>query len=176
MLNKKGDVFATDSISPYIYFIGSKTDKLEVFIKSDLFSSLQGATFTPDEKMMFVADYGKGIFKIEMQTKQITQLKPNKNVTLLGLDGFYFHQGKLIGIQNGINPQRIVSFTLNPQATEIIDFSTLEANHPDFNEPTLGAIVGNELFYVANSQWIGQRKAELKSDKLKNPVILKLKL
>lgn len=177
VLNKKGEVFATDSISPYIYFIDSTTDKLEVFIKSDLFSSLQGATFTPDEKTMFVADYGKGVFKIEMQTKQITQLKPAKNVTLLGLDGFYFHNGKLIGIQNGINPQRVVSFTLNPQATEITGFAPLEANHSDFNEPTLGAIIGNELFYVANSQWeLVNEKAELQTDKLKNPVILKLKL
>ncbi len=177
VLNKNGDVFATDSVSPGIYFIDSQTDKLEVFIQSNLFSSLQGAAFAPDEKMMFVADYGKGIFKIDMQTKQITQLKPAKNVTLLGLDGFYFHRGKLIGIQNGIKPQRVVSFTLNPQATEITGFALLEANHPDFNEPTLGAIIGNELFYVANSQWeLVNEKAELQNDKLKNPVILKLKL
>jgi hypothetical protein len=177
VLNKKGDVFATDSISPYIYFIDSKTDKLEIFVKSDLFSSLQGAAFTPDEKTMVVADYGKGIFKIEMQTKQITQLKPASNVTILGLDGFYWHRGKLIAIQNGINPQRVVSFTMNPQMTQIIDFETLEANHPNFNEPTLGVIIGNELFYIANSQWeLVNEKAELQSEKLKNPVILKLKL
>jgi hypothetical protein len=142
-----------------------------------LFSSLQGAAFTPDEKTMVVADYGKGIFKIEMQTKQITQLKPASNVTILGLDGFYWHRGKLIAIQNGINPQRVVSFTMNPQMTQIIDFETLEANHPNFNEPTLGVIIGNELFYIANSQWeLVNEKAELQSEKLKNPVILKLKL
>ena len=177
VLNSKGDVFATDSVSPYIYAIDSKQDKLEVFIKSDLFGSLQGAALTPDGKTMFVADYSKGIFKIEMANKKITQLKPAQNVTLLGLDGFYFHNGKLIGIQNGSNPQRVVSFSMNPQATEITGFTILEANHADFNEPTLGVIIGNELFYVANSQWeLVNQKGELQNDKLKNPVILKVKL
>lgn len=152
-------------------------DKLEVFLKSDLFSSLQGLTFTPDEKTMFVADYGKGIFKIEMKTKQITQLKPAANITLLGLDGFYFYKGNLIGVQNGIDPQRIVRFQMNPQATEITKFTSLEVDHLDFNEPTLGVIIDDELFFVANSQWsLVNEKAELQIEKLKNPVVLKLKL
>lgn len=177
VLNKQGDVFATDSISPYIYFIDSKSDKLEVFIKSDLFSSLQGLTFAPDEKTIFVADYGKGIFKLDMQNKTINQLKPASNITLLGLDGLYFHNAKLIGIQNGINPQRVVSFKLDHSANEIIDYNLLEANHIDFNEPTLGVIIGDELFYIANSQWeLVNEKAELQIEKLKNPVILKIKL
>lgn len=176
-LNQKGDVFITDSVSPNIYFIDSTQDKLELFLKNDIFTSLQGADFSADEKTMFVADYGKGIFKIDLQTKQLTQLKPAKNVTLLGLDGFYFHNGKLIGIQNGINPNRVVSFTLNPQATEITGFTTLEVGHPDFNEPTLGVIIDGELFYVANSQWaLVNEKAELQTDKLKNPVVLRLRL
>ncbi len=177
VLTDNGDVFATDSVSPNIYFLDQKSDKLELFVKSDLFSSLQGPALTPDGKHLFVADYGKGIFRIETATKKITQLKPAAKVTLLGLDGLYYHDGKLIGIQNGINPQRVASFSLNPQATEITGFTALETNHPDFNEPTLGTIIGDELFFVANSQWeLVSEKAELQTEKLRNPVVLKLKL
>ncbi len=177
VLNQKGEVFASDSVSPYIYFIDSTTNKLVVWIKNDSFSSLQGMALTADEKTMWVADYSKGIFKIEMATKRIIQLKPAQNVTLIGIDGLYLFRGKLIGIQNGTNPQRVVSFSINPEATQITGFTTLEANHPDFNEPSLGVIIGTSLFYIANTQWeLVNEKAELQTEKLKNPVILKLKL
>lgn len=175
VLNKKGSIFATDSFSPNIYFIDSKTNKLEVFLKSDLFNSLQGLTFTPDEKYLFVADYSKGIFKINMVTKEISQLKPAPNVTLLGIDGLYFQQNKLIAIQNGTAPNRIISFALNSQMNEITDFTVLEANHQDFNEPTLGLFIGKDFYFVANSQWgLVDEKATLQTNKLKNTVILKL--
>lgn len=177
VLNKRGDVFATDSVSPYIYFIDSKTNKLEVFLKNDSFSSLQGMAFTPDEKTMFVADYSKGIFKINVATKEILQLKPAQNVMLVGIDGLYLHQGKLIAIQNGSNPNRVLSLAMNSAATEITGFTTLEANHPDFDEPSMGVFIGKELYFVANTQWsLVNEKAELQIDKLKNPVVLRLKL
>lgn len=177
VLNKNGDVFASDSSSPYVYFIDSKTDKLEVLVKSDVFTSLQGLAFSGDEKSLFVADYGKGIFRIDLDSRAVTQLKPAENVTLLGIDGLYFLDGKLIAIQNGINPQRVVRFSLSPGSNEITAFETLEANHPDFNEPTLGVVIGKEFFYIANSQWeLVNDKAELQTEKLRNPVILKLKL
>ena len=66
VLNQKGEVFASDSVSPYIYFIDSTTNKLVVWIKNDLFSSLQGMALTADQKNMLVADYSKGIFKIDL--------------------------------------------------------------------------------------------------------------
>lgn len=101
-ITKNGDVFATDSVSPKIFFIDSKKDKLEGFLESDSFFSLQGLAFSPDEKYLFVADYSKGISKIETNTKKIEQIIPAENVTLLGIDGLYFYKGNLIAIQNGI--------------------------------------------------------------------------
>jgi hypothetical protein len=50
-------------------------------------------------------------------------------------------------------------------------------NHAAFNEPTLGVVVGKELFYVANSQWGSFDKEVIwPADKLKEPVILRLDL
>jgi hypothetical protein len=177
ILNKKGDVFASDSVSPYLFVIDSDTNKLEIFLKHDSFSSLQGMTLTPDEKTMFVADYSKGIFKLDLATKEFVQLKPAPNVALIGIDGLYLHQGKLIAIQNGTNPNRVIRLSMNPAQTEITGFTTLEANHPNFDEPSLGVLVGQDLYFVANTQWsLVNEKAELQTDKLQNPVILRLKL
>jgi sugar lactone lactonase YvrE len=174
-LDEAGNVFATDSASPNIYRIDAKKDVMETFITSDLFASLQGITGGANANEIFVADYAKGIFRIDLTTKAITQLKPDANVTLLGIDGLYFHRGRLIAIQNGITPNRVAAFTI--EGERITTTTVLEANHPDFLEPTLGVISGDDFYFVANSQWpLVNEKAELQTEKLREPVILKLKL
>ncbi len=176
-IHKNGDVYATDSVSPHIYKIDTKTDSLEIFLKSENFSSLQGITFNKNYSELFVADYSKGIFKISLSNKTYKQLKPASNITILGIDGLYFYKNKLIAIQNGTRPNRVVELALDDSQSKIISFKALEANHSDFEDPTLGTIVNNQFYYVANSQWnFFGRDGKLQRDKLKNPVILKLRL
>lgn len=174
---KNGDVYASDSVSPNIYRITSEKDELEIFLTSEYFSSLQGLAFSPDEKILFAADYPKGIFRIEMKEKKIAQIKPDANTNLIAIDGLYFHRGNLIAIQNGFRPHRVARLFLNKDFSRITKSETLEANHADFNEPTLGAIVGDNFYFIANSQWnLFDDNNKLAEDKLKEPVILRLKL
>jgi sugar lactone lactonase YvrE len=176
-IDKTGKVYATDSVAPVIYTIAPGGNSLEVFLRGPDFNSLQGLGFTKDEKVLFVADYSKGIFRIDMASKAITQIKPSQYVTLLGIDGLYFRGGNLIAVQNGVNPRRVVHITLNRDKTGALASRTLEANHPDFFEPTLGVLVENNFYYVANSQWpLVNEKGVLDKEKLREPVILKLAL
>ncbi len=177
VLAKNGDVYASDSVSPNIYRIDSKTNKLEIFLSSDNFASLQGLAFSPDEKFLFAADYSKGVFRVDLKDKKILQIAVDKNTNPIAIDGLYFHQGSLIVIQNGFRPHRVARFVLNKDFTRITKSETLEANHADFNEPTLGVLVENDLYYIANSQWnLTNERGTLAEDKLKEPVILRLKL
>lgn len=174
-IDQRGNVFATDGASPNVYRIEAGKNELELFLKSDLFVSLQGITAGSNRNEIFVADYAKGIFRIDLITKAITQMKPDPNVTLLGTDGLYFYRGKLITIQNGITPNRVAAFTV--AGDRVTNTAVLEANHADFLEPTLGYIDGDNFIYVANSQWpLVNEKAELQTEKLRNPVILRLNL
>lgn len=177
IIAKNGDVFASDSVSPNIYRIDSRKDELEVFLTSDSFSSLQGLAFSTDEKYLFAADYSKGIFRIEMKNKQIKQIAFDQNTNPIGIDGLYFHRGNLVAIQNGFRPHRVARFFLNKMRDAVTKSETLEANHADFNEPTLGVKVGNDFYYIANSQWaLTNENGTLAEDKLKEPVILRMKL
>jgi len=176
-LDRSGRVYITDSISPVIHTIDPNGKALETFIRDDAFSSLNGITFDTSGKTLYVSDYTNGIFKIDVPSKKFVQIKPSRTVTLIGIDGLYFFRGDLIATQNGVSPQRVVRFSLNPEKTEITASRTLEANHPDFLEPTLGVIVKGDLFYVANSQWpLIDEKGVLAKARLREPVILKLKL
>ena len=59
MLNSKGDVFASDSITPGIYKLNRESDSLELFLANDAFVNPQGLAFSADEKRLFMADYLK---------------------------------------------------------------------------------------------------------------------
>ena len=54
----------------------------------------------------------------------------------------------------------------------------LEANNALFDEPTLGVVVGDEFYYVADSQWgaLDRKGALVASHPLREVVVLKLKL
>jgi sugar lactone lactonase YvrE len=175
---RNGDVWATDSVSPAIYRINPTRDEIEPFLVDKSFVSLQGLTFTPDEKHLFVADYSQGIFSVEMATKKIKWLAPAGEVVALGVDGLYFHQGKLIGVQNGTNPQRVVRFSLSKDYLRLTAAETLEANHADFNEPTLGVLVGRDFYFVANSQYemVDEKGEAGAPEKWREPVVLRLRL
>jgi hypothetical protein len=178
VLNSRGDVFTSDSLSPAIYILDHRTDRLELFLESEAFVNPQGLAFDSGERHLFMADYLKGLFVINMRTKAYSTVAPGPRTTLLGLDGLYFHRGKLIGVQNGVSPNRLVELTLNGSLTAVARFAGLEANNPAFDEPTLGVLSGRTLFYIANSQWgaIDEKGKLAPNEKLNETIVLKLKL
>ncbi len=175
-LNAAGDVFATDSITPAIYVVRHGTEDLEQFFAGGPFVSPQGLDFTPDQKHMFVADYSQGLFVVDLETKRITNLTSDS--TLLGIDGLYFHKGSLLGVQNGVNPQRLILLSINKELTRVDHCETIEANNPVFDEPTLGVLVKDDFYFIANSQWgaIDANGHLAAANKLKDPTVLRLKL
>ena len=54
----------------------------------------------------------------------------------------------------------------------------IEANNPVFDEPTLGVLADDALFYIANSQWamIDDKGVLAAAEKLSDPIVLRLNL
>ena len=121
-------------------------------------------------------DYAKGVF--DSQTKRYTPLAPAPDSTMLGIDGLYFYRGGLVAVQNGVSPQRVVRLFLSADATSIERFETVAANDPVFDEPTLGVLVKDRFYFIANSQWgaVDEQGRLAPPEKLKEPVVLKLRL
>ena len=179
VLNSAGDVFTSDSIAPAIYVLRKGQEELELFLKDDAFINPQGLAFSADEKFMFMADYLKGLFIIDARTKAISLATPPERATILGIDGLYYYNNSLIGIQNGVQPARLVRITLDhASSNQVKKLEVLEANNSLFDEPTLGVLNGNALFYIANSQWamIDDKGKLAPEEKLREPVVLKMKL
>lgn len=178
VIARNGDVYATDSVAPVIYRIDAKAETMQEFLRSDQFLSLQGLDFSPDGKRLFVADYAKGVYSIDVVTKSITDIADAPDSTMISIDGLYFYKGSLIAIQNGINPQRVVRMYLDKTFSRVERFEILEAAHPQFDEPTLGVLVRDTFYYVGNSQWesVDERGVLAPEEKRFDPIVFKIAL
>jgi hypothetical protein len=178
VLNKKGEVFISDTQGNTIYKVNESAKKLDVYFTSEEFWNIQGITFSSDEHYLFIADYIKGLFRLNTQTKDLVQLTRGVSISLKSIDGLIWYENSLIAIQNGVLPMRATRYFLNSDLDKIIRYEIIDRLHPSFNEPTNGCLVGNTLYYVANSQWGGYTDShQLKSaDQLQDIVILKTDL
>lgn len=174
-VHPSGDVYVTDSVTPAIYVISRKTDELEMYAAGEPFGSPQGLDFSTNGKHLFVADYGRGIFVSEVKTKKFVKLEHPQNVALLGIDGLYFYHNSLIAIQNGISPHRVIQASLNPAMNQVMSLGVIEANNPSFDEPTLGVIIKDSFYFIANSQWgsVNEQGQLAPAEKLHQPLVLK---
>jgi sugar lactone lactonase YvrE len=177
-IQSNGDVFTTDSLSAAVYVIRAAANEMELFLEDSRFASPQGLAFSNDEHHLFMADYSTGLFDIDVKTKKVAHLGPIAGQTLLGIDGLYFHKGNLIGVQNGVSPQRVVRISLSKDFARAERLQVIEANNPVFLEPTLGVLVKSEFYFIANSQWplIDENGKFADEAKLRDPVVLKIKL
>ena len=157
---------------------GYRGDSLERFVESPLLLSAQGLGLTPDERSLYLADYARGILRVDLSSGSVSLLETADSVIALGIDGLYFYKGSLVGIQNGLEPHRLARFTLDRDGNRIVRAQVLEQGHPKHNEPTLGVLVGGELYYVANSQWelFGEDGRIANPRLLERPTVLRLRL
>jgi sugar lactone lactonase YvrE len=148
-----GDVYASDSQAPWIVRLAAGSDSLARFATHPLLRSPHCMAVTPDGATMYVADYSHGLMRVDLRSRLVTPLRAPRNVTLLGVDGLYLHRGALIGVQNGVAPSRIARFCLHADGGGVRRLETVDRNPALADEPTLGVVVGDSLFYVATSQW-----------------------
>jgi sugar lactone lactonase YvrE len=167
-----GDVFTTDSTSPALYRLPANGRALEVMAAAEPFVSLQGLALSADGKRIFVADYAKGIFAVDIESRRVRLLDAPSTAGILGIDGLYRAGDALIGVQNGSAPPRLLRLAVDGE--RITSVEVVDAGHPSAPDPTLGVVVGNRFYYVGNSQWESARPGGQvdPSVKQEDPVIL----
>jgi tetratricopeptide (TPR) repeat protein len=175
---KNGDVYATNSEAGAVYRIPKATDQLEIFIKPGTFIYPNGIALSPDGNKLYIAHFA-GITVADLKTGTTTAMTHPETTTIAGIDGLSVYNNSLIGVQNGVMPQRIIQMHLNPSYSGITKVDVLEANHPLFEKiPTTGVVVGDAFYFIANSQLrsMDEKGKILPLDQLQETVILKLNL
>jgi hypothetical protein len=148
----RGDIWMTDSQEPVLYRLAPGADSL-VAIRHPAFRSLQGVAPVPDGRTLYIADYSHGILHMDIATGVVSRVGDAPGSVSLGCDGIVWHRGAIIAVQNGVAPARVMRFVLSTDGSRFTSASVLDRSPGVADEPTIGAMVGEEFVYVANSQW-----------------------
>ncbi|MEZ4589248.1 MAG: hypothetical protein R2909_22975 [Gemmatimonadales bacterium] len=155
VLTPEGDALLTDSESPVVYRARLSGGRLEIepWLEHRMFRSLQGAAFDQAGTTLFVADYSHGLFAVDVATHAVRHLPARPGASALGIDGLAWWRGSLIGIQNGGSPPRVIRIRLAADLGSVESVETIDRHLPVASEPTIGTLVGDRLYYVADSHW-----------------------
>ena len=145
-----GTIYATDSASGTLFRRKANEKALSRFGETGALRGANGITFAPDGTLYVTLS--TGIARVSTTTGEPTRLSQPDNVVTGGIDGVYWHDGDLLGIQNTTNPGRVIRIGLADKGERISGITVLQSSHhPDFDEPTTGAIANGALNVIGNS-------------------------
>jgi sugar lactone lactonase YvrE len=124
---------------------------LRELLPDDAVPGANGIALDASGRVLFVAG-DEGITRVDLGTKKAARLERAARVVVGSIDGLYFWKGSLVGIQNGVHPGRVLRFQLDGPLRRIERSEVLEAYAPWMEGPTTGAIDGDSLLYLANTQ------------------------
>lgn len=173
-----GTVYVTDSVSGGVYRARPGAEALETLLPSGSFVSPQTPVPLIDGRHLLVPDYARGIASLDLESRTIAWLEQPSDLASIGIDGLYPWQGRLIAIQNGVEPHRLIELSLDPGAGRIVSWRVLEQKSPNLGEPNHGVIVGDSFTLIGNSGWdrIGDDGALAPAEGGAVPVLLRLPL
>ncbi len=158
----------------YRYDLNSKS--FSTLVSRGVLGSPQGLALDESGNHVYIADYIGGLARVELKSGAIVQVESNEAVSLYGIDGLYAYKGRLIAIQNGIRPHRVVELSLDAAGTRITGSRILAMNLPEFDEPNLGQVQGDKFYFIANSHWNRFDNNNSLPDELSGPIILEVDL
>jgi sugar lactone lactonase YvrE len=153
-LGPDGSVFVTDSGGPILWRLAPGGNALELFVEHNEFLSLQGIAILP-ENIAVLSDHANGLLRVDLSNRNVQRLDSPLNTTLIGLDGLTLTPaGKLLAIQNGLRPPRVLRIDFEGAADAVSSVAVLESAHLTMAAPSLGCIgTGGDFFFIGNAGW-----------------------
>jgi len=145
-----GTLYVTDSETGSLFRKKPEEKALTKFGATGALRGANGIALTPDGALYVTLS--TGIARVDTTSGEPTRLPQQDTVVTGGIDGLYWHDGDLIGIQNSTNPGRVIRIALTDKGMRIGGVTVLQSHHhSEFEEPTTGAIANGALHVIANS-------------------------
>jgi len=147
-----GDVYLTDALAGMIYTVRRDRGELRSYTTPGSIVSPNGIVLAANDTRLYVAQNPIGVVSINLLTDKVTMVGHPADVTVVGIDGLYLYENSLIGVQNLYGMMRVSRFFLNEAGDQIVSAKIIASHDSRFEDPTTGAIVGESLVFVGNSQ------------------------
>ena len=148
---KNGKFFVADGLRNTIFRLDG--GKLKPMLANPRLTSIRGLALTDDGKRLYFADYNAGVFGIDLAAGKAFDLAyDGTKLVLGGVDGLNWYDGTLVVIENGMSPARIMRIHFADDGRTIKRTVVLDAANPALTLATYGAVDGDGLYTIANSQ------------------------
>ena len=145
-----GTLYVTDSGGHSLFRLRPGETALSRFGAEGGLRGANGVAVAPDGAVYVTLS--TGIARVDTASGAAQRLAQPDSVVTGGIDGLYWHDGDLIGVQNSTNPGRVVRIRLADNGKRIAGLMVLQSHHhPQLDEPTTGAIANGRLYLIANS-------------------------
>jgi sugar lactone lactonase YvrE len=115
------------------------------------FRSPQTPALDADGHHLFVGDYSLGLARVDLRTEEVRWVEAPDSLATEGMDGLYLRGGKLIAVQNGTVPARVVQMELSKDHQRVLRWRALDTG--DLPEPTHGTFVDGAFCYLSGAGW-----------------------
>jgi sugar lactone lactonase YvrE len=145
-----GTIYVTDSAAGSIYRMRPGERRPTLFGSAGAARGANGIAVAPDGTIYVTLSTGIG--RVDAKDGSLARLAQPDSVVSGGIDGLYWHEGDLIGVQNSTNPGRVIRLRLGDGGKRIDGVVVLQSHHhPAFVEPTTGAIADGAIHVLANT-------------------------
>lgn len=151
-LTQGQELYFINAFSKDLFKIKKDSKQVESIANLQGLSSIQAITSNDKETVLYISDYELGIFVINLETKQMAPLIRSGEGYFAGINDLFYDNGDLVAIQSGVNPSRIMRYMLKEDLF-LFNMFPVEASQPQFKSLGNGVLVGEDVYYVANSQW-----------------------
>src|SRR5262249_5854216 len=148
-----GTVYVTDSVAGGVFRLRPGSPALETLARAGTFGSPQQPAVTGDGQRLLVPDYPRGIAPLGLRGGTVRWLARPRTLACGGIDGLVRDGDRLLAIQNGTAPHRVLELSLDPAAERIVGWRVLEQASRGLGEPNHGVIVERTLMLIGNSGW-----------------------
>jgi sugar lactone lactonase YvrE len=162
-LDGRGRPYATDTDDGNLYTLAPDGQSLAPVFDAPPYFRPNGIAADDTGAHLFVAD-ATGVHRFDIATHTTRRLAQPRGSAIGQLDGMYFVRSpagaRLVGIQD-LGTGRVISAVLSPGLDAVVRVDVLETDHPLFDGPTTGAVVGSQLYFIASSQlWVPREPRE----------------
>lgn len=151
-----GTLYLADTLIPMLYRLDPGSERLQPFVAAGDLVSLRGMALSADDSKLYVADYEMGVMVLDLVARQVSMLQVPANFNPGGIEMLREWDGHLVVIQNGLSPQRIMRLKLRADGLGVEAVAPLAVAQPFFDYPNFGVVVGEELYFLANSHWVAR--------------------
>jgi hypothetical protein len=146
-----GTVYATDSAKGAVLRLPAGTARLETLVPDGRLRGANGIALGAGDAVLLVA-HGRGIARITPTTGALVDVEHPPSASFVGIDGMSLRGRTLFAIANTYGHPRVSRIELDPSLSRAERFEVLETGHPEWDEPTTGALGPDGFYYVADSQ------------------------